>query len=907
MAGTPVPFPYISELPERAQFEIERDFLHIQKEITDAAGVYDAVVDPTLAADDPGTRTFTTIFKAVEALSALGFTTCSIGVRPTATAITETGSLAAGVNIVRVECIADSLAQAGSGGASGLPEWNIGAHNDSSLVGRWSLSGLAVETSLTSGGPFTATATIVGGTNCRFAGTTGSTQIASGSGSAVWLNSCTVYNLQVCNTLYATNTSFFYDGGSTAMWGGHVYCQDCELVLGNGVTLTCNTTEYVIWTGHYTYNTEWNDVGSSSQTFGTVSIGTFGPVDAVYWNNRPPTIVGTASQLLSLNISDTVAWLVVIGTYHTLTTSGTPSAGRPALIEAQCDTVDLTGPATLSLAAGRNGVVSTPVTLRGAGFNGDIVAMAQSGGSTPVFSAVSMSRSVLTMSLRDASGGGGGTMTQYLIDVGSTHNIIVLESDDFDGAGTNNSTTTLIIDDTFAGGLPALADDKVWIGVAGVATAAVLSGDVTMTNAGVVTVTNLAEMETDITNLETASTATDATVAEIETDLGEKADLASPALTGHPTGVTESPGDNSTRLSTTAYADAAVAVVNALVTEIETDLGETIPISQGGTGQTTALAARGSSGLNIEGITLMVNAAFAMAATDRNIYTSVTLTATRSVTLCAASAVNAGTIITIADAFGAVNGAHWLQVVAGGTDTIAGAGIVMITAKQQVILQSDGVSNWLQLLPLTLPIAQGGTGQPSASSALAALGGAPAHIFTVCTSGTRPGSPSIGDTILETDTGNELMWYGTTPAWQRPWNQPWGNVAEAKTSGNQTGITTEVDLTSLTVTFTAIANRKYRVSCSVATTQVTTNGRQQIKISTAATGAGTIIAASATVPSPLDFDQHTIIAPLQTPAAGSTSYHLRGLTAAGTMSINNSLPGPSTITVDDVGPNGAPS
>jgi hypothetical protein len=49
-------------------------------------------------------------------------------------------------------------------------------------------------------------------------------------------------------------------------------------------------------------------------------------------------------------------------------------------------------------------------------------------------------------------------------------------------------------------------------------------------------------------------------VTSLVSDLALKAPLASPTFTGHPVGVTETPGTNSTRLASTAYADAAVAV-----------------------------------------------------------------------------------------------------------------------------------------------------------------------------------------------------------------------------------------------------------------------------------------------------------------------------------------------------------
>jgi hypothetical protein len=47
--------------------------------------------------------------------------------------------------------------------------------------------------------------------------------------------------------------------------------------------------------------------------------------------------------------------------------------------------------------------------------------------------------------------------------------------------------------------------------------------------------------------------------ASVSAALADKAPLASPALTGNPTAPTQAPGDDSDKLATTAYADAAVA------------------------------------------------------------------------------------------------------------------------------------------------------------------------------------------------------------------------------------------------------------------------------------------------------------------------------------------------------------
>ncbi len=59
----------------------------------------------------------------------------------------------------------------------------------------------------------------------------------------------------------------------------------------------------------------------------------------------------------------------------------------------------------------------------------------------------------------------------------------------------------------------------------------------------------------------TANQTVKARIESIVTAVGLKADLASPAFTGNPTAPTQSPGNNSTRLATTAYADALVSDV----------------------------------------------------------------------------------------------------------------------------------------------------------------------------------------------------------------------------------------------------------------------------------------------------------------------------------------------------------
>lgn len=83
----------------------------------------------------------------------------------------------------------------------------------------------------------------------------------------------------------------------------------------------------------------------------------------------------------------------------------------------------------------------------------------------------------------------------------------------------------------------------------------------------------------------------------------------------------------------------------------------------------------------------------------------------------------------------------------------------------------------------------------------------------VCTSSTRPASPFEGQVIYETDTDKVLVYDGS--AWYAPENTAWGQMATAQSTSAQTGISTETDLTSLTVTFTAVTGRMYQAFFTV--------------------------------------------------------------------------------------------
>ncbi len=154
-----------------------------------------------------------------------------------------------------------------------------------------------------------------------------------------------------------------------------------------------------------------------------------------------------------------------------------------------------------------------------------------------------------------------------------------------------------------------------------------------------------------------------------------------------------------------------------------------------------------------------------------------------------------------------------------------------------------------------------------------------------------------------------LVYAGATDTWQPPWNLPWGRVAQAKKTSSQTGITTVVDVSGLTLTVTALANRLWRVSCYIPLfTQNTSAAVIQTFLQTGASGAGTQIqdlvlglAASG------QFSGYMESAD-QTTTAASLSYHIRCQNSgAGTTDIGPNTTLPALLSIEDVGSAGAPA
>lgn len=129
---------------------------------------------------------------------------------------------------------------------------------------------------------------------------------------------------------------------------------------------------------------------------------------------------------------------------------------------------------------------------------------------------------------------------------------------------------------------------------------------------------------------------------------------------------------------------------------------------------------------------------------------------------------------------------------------------------------------------------------------------------------------------------------------------PRGRVGYAQVVANQTGITTVVDLTGLTVTFTAAAGRRYRISmsCKVLSTVV----GDAVKVAITDSG-GTEIQNAEIINQSGATGQSMGCAVVLVPGAGSVTYKLRATRTSGTGSVSvlAGATSPAFILAEDIG------
>jgi hypothetical protein len=126
-----------------------------------------------------------------------------------------------------------------------------------------------------------------------------------------------------------------------------------------------------------------------------------------------------------------------------------------------------------------------------------------------------------------------------------------------------------------------------------------------------------------------------------------------------------------------------------------------LPSWRTGAGNTIALAGSGTLTIPTSGTAAIIartavnNADYTVLATDRYVAQTGTMSAPRTFTLPAASAVTAGTELVIKDESGTVGATNTLTIARAGSDTLDGAtSLVLMSASTWLRLISDGVSKW---------------------------------------------------------------------------------------------------------------------------------------------------------------------------------------------------------------------
>lgn len=164
----------------------------------------------------------------------------------------------------------------------------------------------------------------------------------------------------------------------------------------------------------------------------------------------------------------------------------------------------------------------------------------------------------------------------------------------------------------------------------------------------------------------------------------------------------------------------------------------------------------------------------------------------------------------------------------------------------------------------------------------------------------RPASPYEGQVIYQKDTDQLLVWNGT--AWYPNWNQAWGIIGYKERTSIFTFSTTMVDVTNMSITFTAVAGRLYRVSYSFSSVYAqTANARVTIQL---ADSANTRIDQVYNDYPVADADQTISRYSLYTFSAGSKTLKLRAQIDSGTGDGNlyADSESKSVFMVEDIGP-----
>lgn len=172
------------------------------------------------------------------------------------------------------------------------------------------------------------------------------------------------------------------------------------------------------------------------------------------------------------------------------------------------------------------------------------------------------------------------------------------------------------------------------------------------------------------------------------------------------------------------------------------------------------------------------------------------------------------------------------------------------------------------------------------------------------TSAQRPQQPYVGMLIYETDTFRIMQYQSATTGWTPPWNEAWGDIGEASITADASSITGTATVPGLSLTFTAVKNRRLLIEVGCYFGTQTGAGQSILQIWNGTTTAlQAFTASSAAGNSPGCFTSYRDAVA----SAGSLTYTGRVFSSATGFVVHAAPSGPAFIRVRDIGPSGVPA
>jgi hypothetical protein len=177
----------------------------------------------------------------------------------------------------------------------------------------------------------------------------------------------------------------------------------------------------------------------------------------------------------------------------------------------------------------------------------------------------------------------------------------------------------------------------------------------------------------------------------------------------------------------------------------------------------------------------------------------------------------------------------------------------------------------------------------------------------VCTSTTRPTSPPEGMAIYETDTDKVLVYTTATTGWQPPWNLPWGRVGSNTGTATTNIGTSDVDLSNMSVSWSAVQNRRYRVS--VQATIIAPSTGTDCNVFLSITDGSNVVQTTAaqTAGLLLSYSPMTVVDIFSYTSAAATVFRKARARVSASSSNSVYLSHVPTILVEDIGPVSSPA